>query len=107
MHWPSLFWHSFNQWVLHNVSTTKANSLCRACVLYSDKSAHGTTEMTDDLSKCHIKEVEKQHADRNGGIPMTRLPLQVPQNVQGKTHHVHKPVCSIQIFALDDVIYPS
>lgn len=58
-------------------------SLPRACVLYSDNSVHGSTEVTEDLSKCRIKEVEKAHVDRNGAIPMTRLPLQVPQNVQG------------------------
>ncbi|KAL2922001.1 Mitogen-activated protein kinase 16 [Bienertia sinuspersici] len=58
-------------------------SLPRPCVLYSDNSVHGSAEVADDLSKCRIKEVEKPHVDRNGAIPMTRLPLQVPQNVQG------------------------
>ena len=44
---------------------------------------HGSADVSDDLSKCRIREVEKQHVDRNGAIPMTRLPLQVPQNVPG------------------------
>lgn len=58
-------------------------SLPRQCVLYSDNSVHGSAEVTDDLSRCRIKEVEKPHVDRNGAIPMTRLPLQVPQNAPG------------------------
>jgi len=37
----------------------------------------------DDLSKCCIKEVEKPVIDRSGGVPMNRLPLQAPQNIQG------------------------
>jgi len=56
---------------------------CRACVLYSDNTIQNSAEVTNDLSKCSIKEIEKPHVDRSGGIPMTRLPLQVPQSIQG------------------------
>uniref|UniRef100_A0A2N9HBY4 Protein kinase domain-containing protein n=1 Tax=Fagus sylvatica TaxID=28930 RepID=A0A2N9HBY4_FAGSY len=58
-------------------------SLPRPCVLYSDNSVQSSAEVADDLSKCCIKEVEKPHMDRNCGIPVTRLPLQVPQSIQG------------------------
>jgi hypothetical protein len=45
---------------------------------------HNTAEVADDLSKCCIKEVEQQPVDRSSAIlPMTRLPLQAPQNMQG------------------------
>ncbi|KAK7292364.1 hypothetical protein RIF29_08142 [Crotalaria pallida] len=57
-------------------------SLPRQCVLYSDNSRQNTAEVADDLSKCCIKEVEKPAIER-AGIPMTRLPSQVPQNIQG------------------------
>ena len=39
--------------------------------------------VAEDLSKCSIKEVEKPAIDRNGGIPVTRPPLQAPPNIQG------------------------
>ncbi|XWS09048.1 hypothetical protein CRYUN_Cryun40dG0052200 [Craigia yunnanensis] len=58
-------------------------SLPRACVLYSDSSVQNSTDVTDNLSKCCIKETEKPQTERSCGIPMTRLPLQVPQNIQG------------------------
>lgn len=58
-------------------------SLPRQCVLYSDKSRQNLADVTEDLSKCPINDVDKPHVDRNNGMPMTRLPLQVPQNVQG------------------------
>ncbi|XP_057956818.1 mitogen-activated protein kinase 15 isoform X2 [Malania oleifera] len=60
-------------------------SLPRPCVLFSDNPVQNTAEVTDDLSKCSIKEMEKSHPDRSCGmgIPMTRLPLQVPQSIQG------------------------
>ncbi|TKY54065.1 Mitogen-activated protein kinase 16 [Spatholobus suberectus] len=57
-------------------------SLPRPCVLYSDNSRQNMAEVADDLSKCTTKEVEKPAAHRTGGIPMTRLPLQAPQNIQ-------------------------
>ncbi|XP_028058796.1 mitogen-activated protein kinase 15-like isoform X1 [Camellia sinensis] len=54
-------------------------SLPRPCVLYSsDNSMQSSAEVTNDLTKCCIKEVEKPHVDRISGIPKTRLPLQVP-----------------------------
>ncbi|KAL5163562.1 Mitogen-activated protein kinase 16 [Glycine soja] len=56
---------------------------CRPCVLYSDNSRQNMAEVADDISKCIIKEVEKPAMDMTGGIPMTRLPLQAPQNIQG------------------------
>lgn len=58
-------------------------SLPRACVLYSDNAVQNSAEVVNDLSKCSIKGNEKPHVDRSGGIPMTRLPLQGPQNIQG------------------------
>ncbi|KAH9683031.1 mitogen-activated protein kinase 16 [Citrus sinensis] len=54
-------------------------SLPRPCVLYSDKTVQNSAAVTDDLSKCSIKEVEKPPMDRTSGIPMARLPIQVPQ----------------------------
>ncbi|KAF5941675.1 hypothetical protein HYC85_019317 [Camellia sinensis] len=57
-------------------------SLPRPCVLYSsDNSMQSSAEVTNDLTKCCIKEVEKPHVDRISGIPKTRLPLQVPPTV--------------------------
>ncbi|XP_011013681.1 PREDICTED: mitogen-activated protein kinase 15-like isoform X2 [Populus euphratica] len=58
-------------------------SLPRPCVLYSDNAIQNSAEVTNDLSKCSIKEIEKPHVDRSDGMPMTRLPLQVPQSIQG------------------------
>ncbi|XP_030536185.1 mitogen-activated protein kinase 15 isoform X2 [Rhodamnia argentea] len=54
-------------------------SLPRPCVLYSD-SVQSSNEVSDDLAQCSIKETDKSHAERNSTIPMTRLPLQVPQS---------------------------
>lgn len=56
-----------------------ASSLPRACVLYPNDSVQNTADVTNDLSKCSIKEAEKPHVDKTSGIPMTRLPIQVPQ----------------------------
>ncbi|GMI64283.1 mitogen-activated protein kinase 16 [Hibiscus trionum] len=58
-------------------------SLPRPCVLYSDNSVQNSTDVTDNLSKCSIKETEKPQAERSFAIPMSRLPLQVPQSIQG------------------------
>lgn len=52
-------------------------------MLYSDNEKQNMAVVADDLSKCRIREVEKPAIDKNGGIPMTRLPLQAPQNIQG------------------------
>lgn len=52
-------------------------------MLYSDNKIHNTSEVADDLSKCCLKEVERQPVDRSNVIPMSRLPLQAPQNIQG------------------------
>lgn len=52
-------------------------------MLYSDNSVQNSAEVADDLSKCSIKEIEKSDRDRSCGIPMSRLPLQVPQSIQG------------------------
>ncbi|KAL3577700.1 hypothetical protein D5086_019204 [Populus alba] len=51
-------------------------SLPRPCVLYSDNTIQNSAEVTNDLSKCSIKEIEKPRVDRSDGVPMTRLPLQ-------------------------------
>ncbi|KAK4587043.1 hypothetical protein RGQ29_023967 [Quercus rubra] len=70
-------------------------SLPRACVLYSDNSVQNSAEVADDLSKCSIKEVEKPHMDRNSGIPVSRLPIQVPQSIQGVAARPGKVVGSV------------
>ncbi|KAJ8747563.1 hypothetical protein K2173_013059 [Erythroxylum novogranatense] len=57
-------------------------SLPRPCVLYSDNTVHKSAEVANDLSKCSIRET-RPILDRNDGIPMTKLPLQVPQSLQG------------------------
>ncbi|KAF8392487.1 hypothetical protein HHK36_022829 [Tetracentron sinense] len=59
-------------------------SLPRQCILYSDNTAQNSVEVTDGISKCCIKEMEKPPTGRSSGIPMTRLPLQVPQRVLGE-----------------------
>ncbi|MBA0710494.1 hypothetical protein Golax_009777 [Gossypium laxum] len=58
-------------------------SLPRPCVLYSDNSVQNSTDVTDNLSKCSIKETEKPQTERSFPIPMSRLPPQVPQSIQG------------------------
>ncbi|XP_022722803.1 mitogen-activated protein kinase 15-like isoform X2 [Durio zibethinus] len=58
-------------------------SLPRPCVLYSDNSVQNSTDLTNNLSKCCIKESEERQTERSCWIPMTRLPLQVPQSIQG------------------------
>ncbi|KAG5240966.1 hypothetical protein OIU76_014484 [Salix suchowensis] len=70
-------------------------SLPRACVSYSDNTIQTSAEVTNDLSKCSIKEIEKPHVDRSGGIPMTRLPLQVPQSIQAGAARPGKVVSSV------------
>ncbi|KAK7303230.1 hypothetical protein RJT34_14132 [Clitoria ternatea] len=70
-------------------------SLPRPCVLYSDNSIQNTAEVANDLSKCSIKEVEKPPVDRSSAIPMTRLPLQAPQNIQGVAARPGKVVGSV------------
>ncbi|XP_060217728.1 mitogen-activated protein kinase 15 isoform X2 [Lycium barbarum] len=72
-----------------------SSSLPRPCVLYSDNSVQNPVEVANDLSKCSIKEGEKPLADRSSMIPMTRLPLQVPQNVQGGAARPGRVVSSV------------
>lgn len=55
-------------------------------MLYSDNSVQNPAEVANDLSKCSIKEGDKSIMDRNSGIPMSRLPLQVPQGIQGRIY---------------------
>ncbi|GLT47503.1 hypothetical protein SLA2020_211960 [Shorea laevis] len=69
-------------------------SLPRQCVLYSDNKVQNSVDVTNDLSKCCIKEAEKPQVDRNAGIPMTRLPLQVPQSIQASAARPGKVVGS-------------
>ena len=69
-------------------------SLPRPCVLYSDP-VQNSTEVTEDMSKCSIKEAEKSHVERNSGIPMARLPLQVSQSMQGGAARPGKVVGSV------------
>ncbi|XP_058077831.1 mitogen-activated protein kinase 15 [Magnolia sinica] len=70
-------------------------SLPRPCVFYSDNTAHNPAEVTDDMSKCCIKEMEKPQPDGNCGIPGTRFPLQVPQRIQGGAAKPGKVVGSV------------
>ncbi|KAK2980451.1 hypothetical protein RJ640_028859 [Escallonia rubra] len=70
-------------------------SLPRACVLYPNDLAESSADITADLSKCCIKKVEKPHLENNCGIPMTRLPLQVPQSTQGGAARPGKVVGSV------------
>lgn len=70
-------------------------SLPRACVLYSDNKVQSSVDVMDSLSKCSIKEVEKPHMDRNAGIPMARLPIQVPQSIQASGARPGKVVSSV------------
>ncbi|XVF28941.1 hypothetical protein REPUB_Repub15cG0076300 [Reevesia pubescens] len=70
-------------------------SLPRACVLYSDNSVQNSADVTDNLSKCSIKETEKPQTERSCGIPMTRLPLQVPQSIQAGAARPGKVVGSV------------
>ncbi|XP_062176943.1 mitogen-activated protein kinase 15 isoform X2 [Alnus glutinosa] len=70
-------------------------SLPRPCVLYSDKSAQNSAEVTDDLSKCCIRDTEKPHMDRSCEIPMARLPLQVPPTIQGVAARPGKVIGSV------------
>ncbi|XP_038723494.1 mitogen-activated protein kinase 16-like isoform X2 [Tripterygium wilfordii] len=67
----------------------------RTCVLYSDNSVHNSAEVMKDLSKCSIKENEKPRMDRTSGIPMSRLPPQVPQSAQGGAARPGKVVSSV------------
>lgn len=55
----------------------------RQCVLYSDNSNPSSSDITNELSKCSIKDVEKPQVDRSSVLPMTRYPVQIPQNIQG------------------------
>ncbi|KAI5572649.1 hypothetical protein BDE02_10G026500 [Populus trichocarpa] len=70
-------------------------SLPRPCVLYSDNTIQKSAEVTNDLSKCSIKEIEKPHVDRSDGMPMTRLPLQVPQSIQAGAARSGKVASSV------------
>ncbi|XP_050218449.1 mitogen-activated protein kinase 15 isoform X1 [Mercurialis annua] len=70
-------------------------SLPRQCVLYSDNTVQNSVQVANDLSKCSIKEMEKPHVERSGGIPMTRLPLQVPQSIQASAARPGKVVSSV------------
>ena len=57
---------------------------CRPCVLHSsDNSTQSSEEVMNNLSKFGIKDVEKLQMDRISGIPMTRMPLQVPSSNHG------------------------
>lgn len=57
----------------------------RPCVLYSDNMVQNSAQVANDLSKCSIKEVERPQVDRNCNIPLARVPIQVPQSIQGET----------------------
>ncbi|CDO98980.1 unnamed protein product [Coffea canephora] len=73
----------------------QASSLPRPSVLYSDNSTQNVAEVANDLSKFCIKEVEKSNTDRISGIPMSRLPLQVPPSIQAGAARPGKVVGSV------------
>ncbi|KAH6833033.1 mitogen-activated protein kinase 16 [Perilla frutescens var. hirtella] len=62
----------------------QSSSLPRPSVLYSGNLNSSPADIANDLSKCSIEEVEKPHINRSRAIPMTRLPLQVPENIQAR-----------------------
>ncbi|KAJ4956514.1 hypothetical protein NE237_013297 [Protea cynaroides] len=70
-------------------------SLPRPCVLYSDSTALQSAEVTDDLARCSMKEIEKPLSDRSCGVSMTRVPSQVPQRIQGAAAKPGKVVGSV------------
>lgn len=57
--------------------------VCRPSVLYSGNLNPSAGDVANDLSKCSLKEVERSRVDRPCAIPMTRLPLQVTESIQG------------------------
>ncbi|KAK6146133.1 hypothetical protein DH2020_020002 [Rehmannia glutinosa] len=61
-----------------------SSSLPRPSVVYSDNSNQSSADIANDLSKCSIKQVEKPQAERASVLPMTRLPVQVPQSIQAR-----------------------
>ncbi|KAL0388673.1 UNVERIFIED_CONTAM: Mitogen-activated protein kinase [Sesamum radiatum] len=67
----------------------------RPCVLYSESSNPSMIDVANDLSKCSIEEVEKQQVGRASVQPMTRFPVQVPQNVQGGAARPGKVIGSV------------
>ncbi|KAJ1688572.1 hypothetical protein LUZ63_019962 [Rhynchospora breviuscula] len=58
-------------------------SLPRACVLYSDRPAQKSPDITEDLSKCLIKDAEKPPETSNE-VPLSRVPVPVPQDPQAR-----------------------
>ncbi|XP_072975545.1 mitogen-activated protein kinase 15 [Typha angustifolia] len=71
-------------------------SLPRACVFYSDHTMQNSSDITEDLSKCLIKEDEKPVPQSETYlVPTTRAPLQVPQRVQGSAARPGKVVGSV------------
>ncbi|XP_008793663.1 mitogen-activated protein kinase 15 [Phoenix dactylifera] len=69
-------------------------SLPRPCVFYSDNKMQNSRDITEDFSKCLIKETEKPKPE-NCMVPMTRAPLQVPQRFQGAAARPGKVVGSL------------
>ncbi|KAL0414612.1 UNVERIFIED_CONTAM: Mitogen-activated protein kinase [Sesamum radiatum] len=72
-----------------------SSSLPRPSVLYSESSNPSMIDVANDLSKCSIKEVEKSQVGRASVQPMTRFPVQVPQNVQGGAARPGKVIGSV------------
>jgi mitogen-activated protein kinase 1/3 len=71
-------------------------SLPRTCVLYSDDNNIPTSAgVANDLSQCRIRENEKPRVDRSQGVPISRLPLQVPQSIQAGVARPGKVVSSV------------
>lgn len=77
-----------NIWDFFQNSTLSVLMFRRACVLYSDNNhaaaQQSSVEVTDGLSKCSIRDTERPRgADRNAQMPMSRVPINVPQTIQG------------------------
>ncbi|RWR95362.1 mitogen-activated protein kinase 15-like protein isoform X1 [Cinnamomum micranthum f. kanehirae] len=70
-------------------------SLPRPCVFHSESTSQNLVNVAEVLSKCSIKESEKPQPARNYGIPIARVPLQVPQRVQGVATRPGKVIGSV------------
>lgn len=59
---------------------------------------HNSAQVANDLSKCSIKEVERPQVDRTCNIPLSRVPIQVPQSIQGECCYPIGLICMLLYF---------
>lgn len=78
-------------------------------MFYSDNRAHNSTDITEDLSKCLIKEAEKVQPEADP-VPMTRVPIQVSQRVQGEPNFSFpfnfSPSLFAVLFSISTIVSP-